>query len=291
MKPIFAKVSEDLKGEVYSFKTINLPFFSTEFHFHKECQLVYVVQSEGKRIVGDSVEFFESDELILLGPDIPHVWHNDISYFEENDSEKIKARSIALFFHPEKLTHLLSKFMSVAKLEAVLKKSQRGMKFFGKTKKSLKQLLLDMDKQDDMSRLISLLKVMELITHNKEYELLASDGYINTYQSRDNERMDKVFKYVFDNFGKTLLLDEAAALAYMNKQAFCRYFKNRTQKTFVEFVNNVRISHACKTMAAGDYSIGQLAYDCGFNSISNFNRFFKKIKGITPREYRKVIGE
>jgi AraC-like DNA-binding protein len=197
---------------------------------------------------------------------------------------------VALFFDPEKLVELLSHFMPVKKLEAVLKTSQRGMKFSGTAKELLKQLVLDMTKQVGLNRMISLLKIIELLSGTKEYELLASSGYINTYQAKDNDRVDKVFKYVFSNFTEEIQLDDIASLINMNKQAFCRYFKSRTQKTFVAFVNDIRISHACKLMADGDYAIAGLAYDCGFNSLSNFNRFFKEAKGITPREYKKMIA-
>lgn len=289
MKPVYAKILEGLENEVFALRVIDLPYFSTEFHFHNECQMVYVVESEGKRIIGDSVEVFKNDELILLGTDIPHVWHNDKRYFQKGEKET-HARSIALFFDPDKLLKSLSHFFPVKKLEAVLKTAQRGMKFSGQAKKLFKQLLLDMMNQDDLNQMISLLKIVELLTSTKEYDLLASNGYVNTYQAKDNERIDKVFKYVFSHFSSEIQLDKIAALVNMNKQGFCRYFKSRTQKTFIEFVNDIRISHACKLMAEGDYAIGSLAYDCGFNSLSNFNRFFKEVKGVTPREYKKMIA-
>ena len=290
MKPIFAKIPEDLEEVVFAVRTTSLPYFSTEFHFHKECQMVYVVESEGKRIIGDSVETFQSDELIFLGSDIPHVWHNDKRYFEQ-DQKVTYARSIALFFHPEKLLGLLSHFGSVKKLELLLKRSQRGMKFSGETKEILKQLLFEMSSQEGLSRLMTLLKVLQLLSTTKEYKLLASNCYINTYQARDNDRIDKVFRYVFSNFAGDIKLEEAAALASMNKQAFCRFFKKCTQKTFVQFVNEIRISHACKLLADSKSSIGGAAYDCGFNSLSNFNRFFKEIKGTTPKQYSKMLTE
>ncbi|WP_169540093.1 AraC family transcriptional regulator [Niabella aurantiaca] len=291
MKPVFAKVMEDLKGEVYAFRSFDLPFFSTEFHFHRECQLVYVMQSEGKRIVGDSVEDFSGDELILLGSDIPHVWHNDNRYFSGEAARKINARSVALFFHPDRLIALLSRFMSTVKLEGVLNRSQQGMKFTGSEKERIRQLLLGMATQDELNRFVSLLRIIEQLVASKEYELLAGDGYTNTYQAKDSQRVDKVFRYIFDHFGDDIRLEDAAALVHMNKQAFCRFFKSRTQKTFVEFVNDVRISHACRMMTSGDHTIGALAYECGFNSISNFNRFFKTLKRMTPREYRKKVLE
>lgn len=288
MKPVFARILEDLRENVFAVRTIDLPVFSTEFHFHKECQMVYVVEGEGKRIIGDSVETFKSDELILLGSDIPHVWHNDKSNIGKGKKET-HARSLALFFQPEKLVELLSHFIPTKKLEGVLKTSQRGLLFSGKTKRTLKQLLFELNDQEGFQKLITLLKIFETLCASKEYKLLASSGYKNTYQSRDNDRIDKVFKYIFSHFTSPVTLDEVAAVAHMSKQAFCRYFKSRTQKTLIEFITDVRISHACKLIAEGETSISGLAYNCGFNSLSNFNKSFKDIKGVTPREYKKML--
>lgn len=287
MKAVSAKIPEVLETDMFAIRVTELPFFSTQFHFHRECQIVYIMESEGKRVIGDSIEIFKSDEIILLGSGIPHVWHNDKHYFEMEKNE-VHARSIALFFHPEKLLRGLAQFTPTNKLESVLKKAGRGMKFSDRTKQQLKKLLLDITKEKEISRMVTFVKILEVISNTKEFELLASEGYINNYQEKDNDRIEKVFKYVFGNFSEEIQLDQIARLVNMNKQAFCRYFKTRTQKTFTHFVNEVRIGHACRVMADGEMHIAGLAYQCGFNSLSNFNRFFKEIKGITPREYLKM---
>lgn len=288
MKPVFAKILEDLQREVFAIRITDLPYFSTEFHFHNECQINYIIESEGKRIIGDNVETFKSDELTLLGPDLPHVWYSD-KQLSGKRKKGNHARSMTLFFNPDKLLEALSHFGPVKRIESLLKKASRGMKFSGHTKLQLKQLMMDMMEQSELTRLITFIKMLGLISTTKEFEFLASDGYINTYQAKDNDRIDKVFKYVLNNFSDEIKLDYVAKLANMNKQAFCRYFKTRTQKTFVQFVNEVRVGHACKLITNGKNQIASLAYDCGFNSLSNFNRFFKEVKGVTPREYRKMI--
>ncbi len=290
MKAVFAKVLPGAENEVFSTQRISRAFFSTEFHYHKECQLVYIVESAGKRIIGDSVENFESDELSLLGSEIPHVWHNEEQYFI-CDSKKKRARSVGLYFHPDKLIPLLSRFADLHKLESMLKKSKRGMIFTGETKERLKMLLLEMTEQEGIPRLITMLNLFNIISTTHEYRLLASPGYIHTYYSTDKERMDKVFKFIQNNFAGPIQLNEVAALANMNKQAFCRYFKSRTQKTFTDFLNNIRISHVCKLITEGQGSISSFAYQCGYNSLSNFNRFFKAVKGMTPGEYKKKVQD
>ncbi|NSL90818.1 AraC family transcriptional regulator [Chitinophaga solisilvae] len=289
MKPVFAKIREDGQMNVFAVRVIDLPYFTTEFHFHKECQMVYVEQSEGKRIIGDSIEDFSSDELILLGPDIPHVWHNNSKYFDKKKKGN-NARSVALFFHPEKLLAAMEIFGLSKQVVSLMRKCSRGMKFHGATKQALKTLLLEMTTQDQLTQLSTFIQVLEKLSHTREYELLASEGYVNTYQMKDNDRIDIVFKYVFSDFKTDIHLDKAAAMVNMNKQAFCRYFKNRTQKTFVQFVNEVRIGHACKLLAEGPQQISLLAFECGFNSLSNFNRFFREIKNVSPKEYIKLLS-
>lgn len=290
MKPIYAKVLEGLENEVFTTRLIERPYFTTEFHFHVECQMTYIVKSAGHKVVGDCVENFEPGELTLLGSHIPHVWYNHSA--EREKGEVSPAQSVALFFHPEKLTALFSSFFNVKKLKQVLELSGQGMKFYGRTKDRLEAILLKMaHKPPGPGKLILLLEVIQLLCTTREYTLLAGAGYVNTYTSRDNERMDKVFKYVFDHYSSMVSLDDVAALIHMNKQAFCRYFKGRTQKTFVDFVNEVRITHACKLIASDQQSIGEIAYQCGFNSLTNFNRCFKRDKGMAPREYKMKLAE
>jgi len=288
MKPIAANVFETVaENQLFFIREINLPYFSTEFHFHNECQLVYVVESEGKRIIGDNVEYFESDELIFLGSNVPHVWHNDQQYFNK---EALKhARSIALFINPPVLLEHVGAFGNVKKIQTMLSKAQRGMKFYGKTKSEVSKLLKQMCKQKELPAAINLLQILHLICNTKEYDLLVSEGYINNYQNRDNDRMDAVFKYVFNHYKEEIPLSTIAGIAGMNKQAFCRYFKTRTQKPFMQFVNEIRIGQACKLLSDSEKTIVQIAFDCGFNSITNFNSFFKAIKGITPREFKKQL--
>jgi AraC-like DNA-binding protein len=289
MKAVAAKILEDTDAYLFLIKINELPYFSTDFHFHKECEIVYVIEGDGRRIIGDSIEMFGPDEVVFMGSDIPHVWRNNKHDFEYNIGE-VHARSITLSFHPEKLVRHLSNFTTVNKLESVLKKARKGMKFSGSAKQKLKRLLYGMTEQKGFSRVITFMKIVELIICTNEYELLASEGYINTYHEKNNERMDKVLKFIFSNFTKEISLDEVAAFANMNKQAFCRYFKSCTQKTFSNFLNEVRVGHACRLMNNGETYIAGLSYHCGFKSLTNFNRFFKQIKGITPREYLKMIN-
>ncbi|MBB2949576.1 AraC family transcriptional regulator [Sphingobacterium sp. JUb56] len=285
MKPVFAKVLEGLGSNIFVTREINRPYFSSEFHFHKECQITYIVKSEGRRMIGDSLDTFTSDELTFIGSDLPHVWHNDSQDLNINHA----ASSMALYFEPDKLISTLSLFFNTSKLEQFFALSQRGLIFHGKLKNDLKSILQKMISSEGIPKTILLLELFQKMLNSQEYSFLSSPGYTNTYIAKDNEKIDKIFRHVFDNFSKEINLEEVSKIANMTKHAFCRYFKTRTQKTFIQFVNEVRISQACKLINEDKNQIGNIAYDCGFNSLSNFNKIFKTTKGITPSEYKNEL--
>jgi len=290
MKPVFANVLPGEESKLYWIVEVNQPVFYSGFHFHKECQLTYIIESSGRRIMGDSIGNYYSGELTLLGSNLPHAWHSVDNVDESADGQKTNARSITVFFDSEKLVNLLSHFTNTSKLSAILLRAKRGMLIYGEAKEKLKELLLKIGDFTGLRQMACLIEIFEILSGTGEYELIASDGYLNTYSLKDNERFDRIIKYIFENFSNEIELDKIASIGNMNKQAFCRYFKSRTQKTFVEFVNAVRIANACKLLAQSDETIGTIGYHCGFNSVSNFNKLFKLVKGVTPSEFKKNLG-
>ena len=289
MKPILAVLSDGVQSEdLFLAKEVKLPFFSNEFHFHEECQLVHIVKSSGKRIIGDLVDYFESGELIFLGSNIPHVWHNTQEQATE-DEQVPYAHSLSIYFNPSKLLMHLSAFGNVRKIESFLIKAQRGVELKGNCRDTVVKLMYQILQHEGLQKIITLLEILNIMSSDEEYHLLASINYTNQYQFHDSKRMDQVFKYIFDNFREDISLNTIADVANMNTFAFCRFFKARTQKSFTQFVNETRIGYACKLLANKEHSITDIAYECGFNNVSNFNRFFKVIKKASPREYRNQI--
>lgn len=250
--------------------------------------MVHIVKGSGKRIIGDLVDYFESGELIFLGSNIPHVWHNTQEQPNEDDPEHY-AHSLSIHFNPSKLLMNLSAFGNIRKVESFLSKAQRGMELKGKSRDMVIKLMYQIVQQEGLQRIITLLEILNIMSADPEHNLLASINYINYYQYHDSKRMDQVFKYIFDNFREDISLNTIADVANMNTFAFCRFFKARTQKSFTQFVNETRIGYACKLLSNKDYSITDIAYECGFNNVSNFNRFFKVIKKVSPRQYRNQI--
>lgn len=290
MKPLFAIPGDNaLEQRVYLIKEITQPYFSTEFHFHNECQLVYVVESAGRRIIGDNIEYFESGELIFVGSGTPHVWHNEQKYFEGKD--KLQARSLAMYVSPELLLEHLAPFGNISNVKAWLKKSQRGIQFQGKVKTEILALMQQMLREQDLQQTISFITLLQKMMTTKEYRLLAGTNYVNLYNDNDQSRMDDIFKFIFRHFKRDIPLSEIAAIAGINVHSFCRFFKSRTQKSFTHFVNELRIGYACRLLQEKEMSMMELSVKCGYNNTTHFNRFFKKIKGKTPREYKKDVSQ
>ena len=287
MKPIQAILGISTANKVFLTKEIVQHYYSTQFHFHHECQLTYIVESSGQRIIGNNIEYFEPGELVFLGSGVPHVWYNDKEYFQ--GSEHLRAQSLAMYINPDQLVESLEGFGCRNVLDHWLTISRRGVIYTGASKTELIGLFKALFYQEGMAKLITFLQLIDRLMHATDYRLLSSPDYVNSYSENDQQRMERLFQFIFANFRRDISLDEIASLANMNEFSFCRYFKSRTQKSFTQFVNDLRIGHACKLMQERYNPIETVAYESGFNNITHFNRQFKRIKGVTPRDYRKQL--
>lgn len=167
MKPLFAKILDGKANDVYGIKVVNAPYFSTEFHFHEECQLVYHIESEGRVMIGDSIGNFDNEELIFVGSNLPHVWHNSQDYFV-NAGTNSKARSISLFIHPKKILEIFKEPENIQQIKMFFQLSKRGMKFGESAKNEVKQLLIKTASEtEEIGRLIGVLEILKVLCHKK----------------------------------------------------------------------------------------------------------------------------
>lgn len=268
----------------------NVPYFNTPFHFHPECELVYILEGNGKRIVGDSVAPFSPGDVIFLGSNVPHVWYSDKVYYQKGTG--LTSRAIVIYFNSEIFGRNFYALNETQGLKKLFHKAERGIQITGQAGKKLGKLVEQMPHKKNLDRITGLLQILQLLATTREYEQLASIGYQHTYASKDNHKIDEVFRYVSQHFSRHITLEEIAGFCNLTPQSFCRFFKKRTQKTFIDFVNEFRISHATKLMAEKeDLSISEIAYGCGFNNISYFIKAFKSNTGMTPKQFRNKIGE
>lgn len=262
------------------------PHFDPNWHFHPHYQLFTVIEGTGSRLIGDSIQHFEPDDTVFLGPDLPHLWRSEAAYFEK--SSTLLTRGIVLYFKEDFLGEEFLSKPEMSPIEQLFRESKRGIVYTGNTRKLIRQELGELLYCDGFERIIKTLTLLNTLAYSSEGTPITSLGYVNTFKVSETERMQKVQNYVWQHFKEEIRLGEAASLAGMSEAAFCRYFRTRANKTFTDFVSEIRISHACKLLVETTYTVSQIAYESGFDTLSNFNRNFKKFTGQTPRDYRSA---
>ncbi len=182
--------------------------------------------------------------------------------------------------------------MQVPEMEAFmhfLSLSNRGMVIRGKAREQINALMGEMLTMNGLQRLSALFTIFDTLAHTTEYELLASPVFVQNKSFKSSEHFRKINEYIMRNFQEDITLPEIAGVANMAVTTFCNFFKEHYRVTFVEYLNTVRIGHACKLLSEKDWNVVEVAYECGFNNLANFNKQFKKLKHMTPSEYRKTL--
>jgi len=251
------------------------------WHFHPEYEIVYISNGRGKRHIGDHISYYEDGDLIFLGPDLPHFgFTEDLA----DDHVEVVVQMKEDFLGPDFLRR-----PEMQGIEQLFQRAKQGITYFGETKKVVGKRLDRMMGLNNFDRLLELLALLEMMARSTEYKLLNAKGLAFEVSAQDHERMQAVYEYVETHFQQEINLDEASRRVNMTSPAFCRYFKKLTSKTFIQFTNEFRVAHACRMLANDDESIAGVSFECGFNNLSHFNKQFKKIAGLSPREYRKSL--
>jgi AraC-like DNA-binding protein len=271
-------------NRAFECKFLKAPHFDANWHFHPEYQLFIVLKGTGTRFIGDHVQAFKAGDLVLTGPNLPHLWRSDLEYFEGN--KKLWTEGIVIYFSADFFGSEWLQKIEMYRLRQLLLKAERGMEITGKTAEKLKRMMVQLLTTKDFDSLLHLLNILQVLAETDEYRLLANERYSNSLKESDTERMNRVHAYVMKNFREKVTLDEVAALANMTPSSFSRYFKTHANKTFSEFLTGIRIGYSCKLLIDKKMNIRQACYDSGFNTLSNFNRQFKAFTQYTPLAYR-----
>jgi len=265
-------------------KRVNQPYLGYNWHYHEEFELIYFLEGQGIRIVGDHISDFKQGELVLVGAWLPHLWRNDAQEANGNEADFIVIKFRETFGD----IHLFS-LPELSKIKKLLKKSHRGLFFSRKVKEQVHQVILKLVKSQGAEKLILLLQVLQVLSTEKEFSPLSSPEFKRPVQPLVEDRLQTVINYIFINHHKNISLEEIAEVAIMTPPAFCRFFKKRTNKTFSHFLNEFRVEKSCQLLLDNRKPIKQICYEVGFNSLTNFNRAFKSFKGLTPSTYRKKL--
>lgn len=259
--------------------------FNFPLHFHEEFELNLIVNAKGaKRIVGDNIEEIDDLELALVGPNLSHVWlsHNCTS---ENITE------VTIQWHKDLFDEKLLKRNQLSFIRRMFERSVRGILFPKATAESVAPRLLAINQMQGFDSVLELMSILHELSTSKSMRVLSDVTFNNSqvlnYNSR---RIDKAYEFMNANFHKPIALKDLAKLVNMTEVSFSRFIKKRTGNTFIDSLNEIRLGHATRMLIETTHSVAEISYNCGFNNISNFNRFFKKKKNCTPKEFRESFS-
>ncbi|MGV8136064.1 MAG: AraC family transcriptional regulator [Mangrovibacterium sp.] len=261
------------------------PNFYNTWHYHEELELTFILKSRGTRFVGDSIQQFSTGDLVLVGENTPHVWKNNDSYYKEPVANA--AEAIVIHFKKDFAGADFFNMPEMIRIRNLINDAKRGICFRGKEKNNVCKKIVALVNKNPFKQVLGLIEILNLLANVSEYYLLSSSGFIKIFFAIENDHINNVYAYIFENFRGNITLQKAAKIAHLTPTAFCRFFKSRTRKTFTQFLNEVRIGFACRLLIEGKFDIAQVCFESGFNNLSYFNRQFKIIKNDTPSSYRE----
>ena len=281
MQVAYEKLCIDEKC-LFHYQEFIQPRFTSPFHLHDEFELILILKSHGKLYIGSSVINFSDGDLFLFAPGLPHCFFNTRGYENGN----VPAHAIVIQFRKDFLGNSFFEKTDVSQLKRLVNKSAFGVHFINPGK-LLKERIQNINIKKNLDRLAELLLLLNDLASNNNLRLLSTEESLNFYSMNDSMIINNVFRYVAENFQKEVSFDIAASVANMQRSAFCRYFKRKTKKKFTEFVNETRIMHARKLLLETDKTIIEIAFECGYQNTSYFNRQFRLYCEISPTVFRE----
>ncbi len=261
-----------------------LPHFYPHLHRHQEIQLTWVQEGEGTLVAENNMYAFRPGDIYWLGVNLPHVFKSDPSYFEP--SSKKRVHTLNIFFNVKGQLDSFFELPEIKNLKNFLQSQQTGFKVPAQHSNDIALRMTKIQNSAGVDQLIHFIELLKQLSSYQELTPLSACTKPASYSEHEGIRIGAIYNYIMQQYDKQITLEDVAKQAHMTPQAFCRYFKKHTLHTFVSFLNEVRINEACKKLTDGNYdSIATVAYNCGFNSITNFNRVFKSVTHKSPSEY------
>jgi AraC-like DNA-binding protein len=283
MKPLLLQVGED-ESSSFDIRHEKVAYFDNPWHYHPELELNLVTKSFGIKFIGDSIEPFKPGDLVLLGRNLPHYWRNSERYY--NEVGQINAEAIIMRFRNDLWGTELLKSPEMRAVNALLHQAELGIQFHSRTSEQIEPLLQQTLKSQGMAKIILWFKIFEILSEAKDYRFLSQKSFSGLNPREDSSRIATILAYVQNHLSEKINLSDVASMANMNRTAFCRYFKQKTNKTFIDLLNELRIQLACRQLIETSKDISQIAYDCGSEDVSYFNQVFKAKTLVNPTAFR-----
>lgn len=254
--------------------------FDFPLHFHEEIELNFIQNAAGaKRVIGDHVEEIDDIELVLVGSNLQHGWFT-------NKCKGKTIKEITIQFHRDLFDEKFLQRNQLSFIKSLFQRSERGVLFSKETTFSIMPRIKGITQKHGFDSVLELMSILHDLSISRNFRTLSDASFNKELPSYNSRRIEKIMEYVNDNFSQNITLSDAAKLAGMTEVSLSRFFKSRTGKTFVDTLNDIRLGHASRMLIDTTHSISEIAYKCGFNNMSNFNRIFKKKKDSTPKDFR-----
>ncbi len=276
MKPFIEKLPP---GEDASFisQIHRTPYFEVPWHQHIEYELILFLEGAGLSFIGNSVDEFEEGDIFFIGSNVPHTFQK---------SGDMITSAVVIQFKDNFWGNSILDLPESKRISSLLYNSKHGLKITGNTKEKLRTIIMELQESKGFWRIVKLCECLALLADTEDYKSLSTQE-IKVMNHSDKERIERIVQYTMDNFKEEIRLENIAAIACMSPHAFCSYFKKRTRKTYVDFLNEIRVGYACKLLLTTEMNILSVCFESGFNNVANFNRQFLKIKQQKPSIYRR----
>lgn len=262
-----------------------LPYFYNYYHRHTEAQITLIIRGEGTFIAGNYTQPFKPGEVYILGANQPHIFRADPSYFDNPKDESIHA--IHIYFNQDSLLNCILQMHELESIRKFMQSTANGFQLPGQYCASAARLIKRVNRAERVNRLFEFFRLMNFFANDvKNWKSLSNGFFKYAFTDSEGIRMNDVYQYTIEHYAEEISLKKVSEVAHITPHAFCKYFKKHTRKTYMSFLNEIRINEACKRIISGDFdSISTIAYSIGFNNTITFNRVFKKVTGMTPTNY------
>ncbi len=263
-----------------------MPFFYNHLHRHNEAQITWIIKGTGTLLAGNYMQPFKEGEIYVLGANMPHIFKSDAEYLKKGSNKKVHA--ITIFFDPNGFFQNILTLPETRAIKKFIDNTDYGLQLQASHIKNISAEILSVKKLKTGFKLAEFIRLLQILSEIKDWKKLSSAPIKNTFSEADGLRMSNIYQFTMKRYAENIDLKQVAAIAYLTPQAFCRYFKKHTRKTYIEFLNEIRINEACKILFSGKYdSISSIAYSTGFTNAVSFNRVFRKIIGKAPLQFLK----
>ncbi len=255
--------------------------FDFPLHYHEEFEINLIINAKGaKRIIGDHIGEIDDIELVIVGPNLPHCW-------KTNNCVNKKIIEITIQFHKDLFDEKLLRRNQLYFIKEMFEKAKQGILFSSATTQLVEKRIGELGSKEGFFSVLELMSILNILSTSNDMQLLSDASFSNVNKSYNSRRVEKVIEYLNQHYDKPITLAEVATIANMTEVSFSRFFKANTGTSFINSLLEIRLGHASRCLIDTNLPIGDIAFNCGFNNISNFNRLFKKRKNCTPKDFRE----